>query len=196
MDKFCEACGETFQKDPRYSKAQWAAARFCSTACSGASQKGVERPKQELSARFWDQVKKAGQDDCWEWGGARDNHGYGQIAIRQEDGRHRPIKAHRVAWFLTYGRWPTPYALHHCDNPPCVNVRHLFEGTTQDNTADMMQKGRHNPVPRKRLCKRGHPLSGANLKIKHLSTRNGVIARSCRACENLMQERRRGATGK
>src|SRR5678810_114397 len=113
MDKFCEACGETFQKDPRYSKAQWAAARFCSTACSGASQKGVERPKQELSARFWDQVKKAGQDDCWEWGGARDNHGYGQIAIRQEDGRHRPIKAHRVAWFLTYGRWPTPYALHH-----------------------------------------------------------------------------------
>ena len=36
-------------------------------------------------------------------------------------------------------------ALHHCDNPKCVNPHHLFEGTKADNHADMDRKGRRVP---------------------------------------------------
>ncbi len=32
--------------------------------------------------------------------------------------------------------------LHHCDNPPCYEARHLFTGTDLDNVKDKISKGR------------------------------------------------------
>jgi hypothetical protein len=34
-------------------------------------------------------------------------------------------------------------ALHHCDNPPCCNPKHLYWGSRLDNTRDRDQRGRH-----------------------------------------------------
>lgn len=79
---------------------------------------------------------------CWEWQGSRSNKGYGQIRV----GRTR--FAHRVAWEVFRGPIPVGVCvLHRCDNPPCVNVAHLFLGTPADNTADMFSKGRNRSVP-------------------------------------------------
>ena len=54
------------------------------------------------------------------------------------------LKAHRVAWTLTFGKIPDELCCcHHCDNPECCNPYHLFVGTPSDNIADMVAKKRH-----------------------------------------------------
>jgi hypothetical protein len=88
--------------------------------------------------RFWEKVDVGGPDECWEWKGERTAKGYGRFDVA---GRH--IRAHRFAWELAHGPIPEGmFALHHCDNPPCCNPAHLFEGTNLDNMADMTAKRR------------------------------------------------------
>lgn len=45
-----------------------------------------------------------------------------------------------MSWFLIYGEWPTQLN-HRCNNPPCVNPEHLYEGSARDNTLDIRQAG-------------------------------------------------------
>jgi len=36
---------------------------------------------------------------------------------------------------------------HHCDNPPCWNIEHLYLGTQKQNIADMWTRGREGAQP-------------------------------------------------
>lgn len=92
----------------------------------------------KLRARFWAKVAKSGADDCWEWQAAKTYEGYGLFTMSGNVG------AHRVAWMLFTGEDIPDGMLicHHCDNPSCVNPRHLFLGTTSDNIRDSLEKGR------------------------------------------------------
>lgn len=87
-------------------------------------------------ASFWSRVDTSGE--CWLWTGAKTELGYGLFL----DNRRR-LRAHRVAYALTYGEFPDELVVcHRCDNPRCVRPNHLFLGTQTDNLADMTAKGR------------------------------------------------------
>lgn len=81
-------------------------------------------------------------DQCVEWRGPHNTEGYGVFKAR---GDHR---AHRVSYERAHGPIPSGQLVRHtCDNPPCVNPRHLLLGTDADNNHDMMQR-RRNRQPR------------------------------------------------
>jgi hypothetical protein len=93
-----------------------------------------------FSQRFWAKVKKT--ETCWTWTAYRDPQGYGTFSVGPR-ATHAPHRAHRVAWELTNGQIPDgSLVLHRCDNPSCVNPKHLFLGTHQDNQRDKVAKGR------------------------------------------------------
>jgi hypothetical protein len=151
------------------------------------------RDMETLAKRFWAKVQTTGKPgDCWTWTGSKDRYGYGQIQVKQPDGRWRPVKAHRVAWFLMFGRWPDPCGLHGCDTPGCVRIGpgHVFEGTNADNAADRDAKGRGVWERPAEFCERGHQMIGRNVRTSFCRTRN-TNSRRCRICENEAQRRRR-----
>lgn len=86
---------------------------------------------------------------CWEWAGTKDSKGYGVLKVYRDGGK-KTIKAHRVSWTVHRGPIPdsTSYhgtmVLHNCDNPSCINPRHLRLGTAKDNAIDREVRGRSN----------------------------------------------------
>lgn len=79
---------------------------------------------------------------CWNWSGCTNSKYYGQL---RRNGKK--VGAHRA--FYEYYVGPVPndlLVLHRCDNPRCVNPKHLFLGTNKDNMDDMTAKGRENKV--------------------------------------------------
>lgn len=94
------------------------------------------RSPLDPAARLFARLRAEGE--CLVFTGALDGGGYGRLAMGG-----RWVGAHRLAWELQRGPIPAPlFVLHHCDNPSCCNVEHLFLGTQRDNMRDMAAKGR------------------------------------------------------
>lgn len=107
------------------------------------------RPKHE-SFEWLVEQSAAGRtdDECWPYAGSLDSRPgkeYGRYGTdRLTPGKSRQWGAHVLAYILFVGPIPQGQVVRHaCDNPSCVNYRqHLILGTYQDNSNDMVNRGR------------------------------------------------------
>ena len=138
--KTCLTCKSNFTEKYGDSNKQWEKRLYCSIECNNRSAKRKPKIFEGLLKK---QVKRKG---CWSWSGSKDSHGYGILSSRKGRGGS-PEKAHRVSYEYYIGSIPDGIVVRHkCDNPECTNPNHLELGTQKDNVADMMKRGRFNPV--------------------------------------------------
>lgn len=105
---------------------------------------GLKRSEfnETLTRRFMLKCGGSTATGCIPWLGPKTSKGYGYLRFSGRGGGR--TTAHRIAWVLARGDLPPAIlVLHRCDNPSCVNVEHMFLGSPQQNTDDMVSKGRH-----------------------------------------------------
>lgn len=94
---------------------------------------------------FWPKVAYGPESQCWEWKAAKDWDGYGSFKV-SVNGRLRMVRAHRVSYLLAGGVLESgQLLLHTCDNPSCVNPRHLEPGSQGDNMRQRSTRNRMKP---------------------------------------------------
>lgn len=99
---------------------------------------------QAVIRRFEAKFIRAGEDDCWEWTAAKMARGYGKMLVM---GKLRG--AHQLAYLFNKGAIPNTgrfrgatLCRHTCDNPGCVNPKHIILGAQVENTQDAHDRGR------------------------------------------------------
>lgn len=71
----------------------------------------------------------------------RTKNGYGRLGSEKRGTRLE----HRYLYMVANGLLELPSDIkicHHCDNPSCIEITHLFAGTALDNSKDMVTKNR------------------------------------------------------
>ena len=110
------------------------------------------------------------QGECLVWTGSTQPTGYGQAW-----NGNRPEQTHRIVYRHVHGEIPSGLEIDHiCKNRTCVNPDHLRAVTHRENMMNSDTVMRENAD--KVFCKRGHELSGSNLRIDR---KGGRICRKC-----------------
>lgn len=90
-------------------------------------------------SRFWSKVNKGNENECWNWLGKPNPGGYGELRTK-----NKLYRAPRIMYFLLNGIYDfNKMVCHTCDNRMCVNPKHLYLGSHQDNARDIVNRDRH-----------------------------------------------------
>ena len=128
--------------------------------------------------RFWS--KAEWQGECLVWTTAHNIDGYGRFHFNK-----KLWMAHRLAYTLQNGEIPSKMQiLHMCDNPPCINVNHLFLGSNRDNVDDKVFKNRQ-ARNYKTHCKNNHEYTSENTLVRKQGWKE------CRMCIRFNQKEAR-----
>lgn len=106
-----------------------------------------DMPQSQVN-RFWTKVAITANDKlCWNWTANKNKKGYGSFSFYIDANKSSDtFRSNRVSFFMTNGYIDDEKLIcHSCDNPSCVNPKHLFIGTQSENMLDMFSKGRGIP---------------------------------------------------
>jgi hypothetical protein len=126
-----------------------------------------QRDKEVLSVasglvpRFMEHVERT--EDCWLYT-PFNRLGYGSFYYRAGHKMH----SHRVALLIFTGVYPERgiyYACHKCTNKNCVNPKHLYWGTPQDNAIDAWADPSHRTEEFRIACQYREKISDEQLKL-------------------------------
>lgn len=149
--------------------------------------------------RFWSKVNKRGPKRkqmptrCWVWTGAirkgtnRQGYKTGGYGTFWLEGKN--VLAHRAAWFFVKGAWPSGQLDHRCRRRTCVRPSHLRRATAKENVLWGVSPPAQNA--KKKVCNKGHSLSGDNLRINSQGRRVCVICVRASGRENEKKRRQR-----
>lgn len=131
-----------------------------------------------ISERFWKNVEKRSDDECWPWKGCVSGSGYGHLSVKG-----KPNVSTRLSLMIAGVDVPVGASVRHmCDvnYPPgdtsyrlCVNPRHLVVGTAKENSRDCLDRGR---APNAKLTRaiaddiraeRASGVTSAEIALKH-----------------------------
>lgn len=108
---------------------------------------------------------------CWQWQGAKNSHGYGEITINKAG-----LASHRVSYEYLVGEISDGMTIDHlCRNRACVNPEHMEAVSIRENILRGVSPSAINA--RKTHCLKGHKLEGDNLYL-----RKTKFERRCREC--------------
>lgn len=93
--------------------------------------------------RFIELADVTNTDECIHWKYSKDSSGYGLFKMN-----NKLYKTHRLSYQLSCAAADITQSMvmHSCDNPSCINPKHLSAGTNADNMRDMYSKGRGNSI--------------------------------------------------
>lgn len=130
--------------------------------------------------RFFTKISPEPNTGCWLWLGSLDRYGYGQFFIgSHKDNSRKNGRGHTFAYRNLVGPIPEGLRLDHkCRVRECANPYHLEAVTIRENTLRGISPAAMNA--KKTHCKRGHPLSGDNLRTT--IGIYGYLYRHCRQC--------------
>jgi hypothetical protein len=144
-----------------------------------------KQTQEEWKQHIATNVSIDGHTGCWSWKKAKGSGGYGVTWFNG-----KTVYAHRMSYYAYVGEYdPSFLVMHTCDNPCCVNPKHLCLGTDQDNSSDMVTKDRQAKGSKNGLAKLTESLIPY---IKESTASSRQLGKELGVCKTVILDIKRG----